>query len=74
MDNPFLEAEKENEMILNEQPFNTEEFGKLQLNDKVLKAFLYNNPVGTYLYTLEEGKRLSIYIIKGYINQHSLKQ
>lgn len=52
----------------------TEEFGKLQLQDRVHKAFLFNNPLGTYLFTLEEGNRLSIYIIKSYVNQAYLKE
>lgn len=55
-------------MLMDEHPFITEEFGKLSLNEKVLKSFIFNNPVGTYLFTIEEGKKLSIFIIKGYIN------
>ena len=38
------------------------------------KAFLFNNPLGTYLFTLEDGDRLSIYIIKSYVNQAYLKE
>jgi hypothetical protein len=37
-----------------EYPFNLEEFGKLVLYEKVCTAYLYNNPVGTYLFTIEE--------------------
>ena len=51
-----------------DSPFITEEFGKLQVTEKIVKAFLFNNPVGTYLFTIEESNKLSIYLIKSYIN------
>ncbi|CDW75572.1 UNKNOWN [Stylonychia lemnae] len=85
--NPFLQylreenlkaLQKQNDdeqiILLKEpMPFITEEFGKLQLQENVLRAFLFNNPTGTYLFTLEEGKKLCIYIIKSYISQSQLK-
>ncbi len=56
------------DFLVNEYPFITEEFGKLQLEEKVLKSFLFNTSSGTIIFTLEEGKVVSIYIIKSYIN------
>eukprot|EP00347_Sterkiella_histriomuscorum_P017818 403347867 len=73
-ENPFdllSSPEKNNEEI--QYPFVTEEFGKLQLRENVLKAQLFNNPSGTYLFTIEEGQKLSIYIIKGYISPQNVK-
>ncbi len=55
---------------VNEYPFITEEFGKLQLNEKVLKGYLFNLSGGTYIFTIEENRVISIYIIKSYINQN----
>lgn len=51
---------------VNEYPFITEEFGKLPLNEKVLKGYLFNLVGGTYIFTIEEKKIISIYIIKSY--------
>lgn len=55
--------------MADEYPFVTEEFGKLQLPDVVKRAFLFNSAQGNYLFTIEQDKKLSIYIIKGYVNQ-----
>ena len=44
-----------------EYPFKTEEFGKLSLAEKIKRAYIYNNPVGTYLFTIEAGFKMSIY-------------
>jgi hypothetical protein len=59
---------RRNYLSENDYPFITEEFGKLQVQEKVLKSFIFNNPIGTYLFTTEEGSKLSIYVIKSYIN------
>lgn len=53
---------------MEDYPFITEEFGKLQLQERIVKAYLHNSPVGTYLFTIEEDNKLSIYLIKSYIN------
>jgi len=69
MDNPFMigsPATEKEEFF--DYPYSVEEFGKLEIVDVVKKAFLFNNPVGTYLFTIEEGNKLSIYIIKGYVS------
>ena len=75
MDNPFIigspTTEKEEECA--DYPYSVEEFGKLQIDDQVVKAFLFNNPVGTFLFTLEKSKKLSIYIIKGYVSTSQLE-
>jgi len=57
-----------------EYPFITEEFGKLQITDKILKAFLFNGHNATYIFTIEENKIVSIYIIKSYMNSQFLNQ
>ena len=57
------------DFLVNEYPFVTEEFGKLQLGEKILKAFLFNGHNSTYIFTIEEGKIVSIYMIKSFIQQ-----
>ncbi len=54
--------------MVNEYPFIGEEFGMLQLQEKMLKGFVFNTPNGSYLFSLEDGNKMSIYVIKSYIN------
>ena len=77
-DNPFSnrgahQFYKDSLKETNEFPFITEEFGKLEVNEKVDRAYLFNSPVGTYLYTLEEQRKLSVYIIKSYVAQETFQ-
>ena len=45
-------------------PFKVEEFGKLTLPEKILRAYIFNTVHGTHLFALEEDKKLSLYILK----------
>lgn len=49
------------------------EFGKLSPQERIEKAFIFNNSAGIFLITLEENNKLGIYIIKGYINMMDKK-
>jgi hypothetical protein len=57
---------------MNEYPFTFDEFGKLSLNEKILKGFLFNWTNETRVFTIEENKILSIYIIKSYMSKGHL--
>ena len=51
-----------------------EEFGKIEIKDKIIKASLFNTPNGTSLFTFEEGRKISIYSIIAYVKRDIMKK